>query len=124
MSDDDMTDDESLTSEVSDVMNEEDWLICDNPAPMLEFLKGKASERKLRLFACACCRRIWPLLADDGRRAVALAERYADGLVAKENLCEPWPFSFPLQVPSEPVDWAESKAANSANDAARLTAAK
>jgi hypothetical protein len=46
---------------------------------MLEFLRGKASERKLRLFCCACCRQVWDRLGWGGRRAVAIGERYADG---------------------------------------------
>src|SRR4051812_14300946 len=56
---------------------------------MLEFLRGRASERKLRLFACACCRRLWDSLRDErSRRAVETVERYASGLVSDEELLE------------------------------------
>ncbi|HUR53009.1 MAG TPA: hypothetical protein VMZ71_02680, partial [Gemmataceae bacterium] len=37
-------------------MMEQDWLAATDPRPMLDFLRGKASERKLRLFAVICCR--------------------------------------------------------------------
>jgi hypothetical protein len=61
-------------------MTEAGWLACTNPTPMLRFLRGKASDRKLRLFACGCCRQLWDRLADErSRRAVEAAERYADG---------------------------------------------
>jgi hypothetical protein len=45
-------------------MTEAEWLAATNPHTMLTFLEGKASERKLRLFACFWCYRIWHLLAD------------------------------------------------------------
>ena len=65
-------------------MTEQEWLACTNPDQMLDFLREKASVRKLRLFGCACCRRIWPLLTDDrSRQGVEIAERFADGLITE-----------------------------------------
>jgi hypothetical protein len=40
------------------IVNEKEWLECPDPTPMLEYLRGNASSRKLRLFAVACCRQI------------------------------------------------------------------
>ena len=62
-------------------MTEEEWAHCTEPAPMLAFLRGRASDRKLRLFAVACCRHLLRRVAVDPKdvRAVDVAERYADG---------------------------------------------
>lgn len=55
-------------------MTETEWLECGVRSPMLEFLKGRASDRKLRLFAVACCRRPYYDVADERyRRAIRLA---------------------------------------------------
>jgi hypothetical protein len=112
-----------LDSERWSKMTEQEWLACNDPQKMLEFIQGEATDRKLRLFCCACCRRIWPLLANDGKRAVEVAERYADGLVGKAELIDPWPLNGPPYVSSEAVNWAKSKAASAASDAARMAAA-
>jgi hypothetical protein len=83
-----------------------EWQACTDPFPMLEALqssaagwRGRASralglqpqarhDRKLRLFACACCRRVWHLLGGEPccREAVGTAEQYADGLASREQL--------------------------------------
>src|SRR6185437_924225 len=60
-------------------VTEAEWLECKNRWVMLNFLKGKASERKLRLFVYAVCLQIGTPLGKDGLSAVAVAERYADG---------------------------------------------
>jgi hypothetical protein len=85
-------------------MTEAEWLACTDPQKMLEFLQNRASglrsralrllgfppylpsDRKLRLFACACCRRTWHLLEDQGWQVVELAERDADGQASAAEL--------------------------------------
>jgi hypothetical protein len=58
---------------------------------MLAFLRGKASERQLRLLACAVGRLLWDRLAQDAsRRAVEVAEQYADGLATVDQLKSAW----------------------------------
>lgn len=65
---------------------EAEWLACSSPARMLSAGRGM-SARKLRLFACACVRRLWPLLRNErSRRLVEEAERYADGQINRQEL--------------------------------------
>jgi hypothetical protein len=68
-------------------MTEQEWLICTAPYQMLDFLGRQLSERKLRLFAVACCRRISVHLEDRrSRRIVEISERFADGTATSKQL--------------------------------------
>ncbi len=67
-------------------MTEAEWLNCDSLSQLLEYMTGRASNRKFRLFGCACCRRIWHLLNEQSRNAVLIAERYADDLATEEEV--------------------------------------
>ncbi len=68
-------------------MTEQEWVSCTDPKPMLEFLRGKVSDRALRLFACACCRQVWHLISEPVvRKAIEIAERYADWEASDEDI--------------------------------------
>jgi hypothetical protein len=67
-------------------MTEAEWLACTDPLKMLEFLRGKASERQLRLFACAFGRAVRDSQHLLGPSTVAVAVRYADGLASDQDL--------------------------------------
>jgi hypothetical protein len=67
-------------------MTEAEWLTCTDPRKMLEFLRGKASTRKLRMFAVACCRRVWQLQKDERcQQAIDVTERLADGAADEQD---------------------------------------
>jgi hypothetical protein len=70
------------------VMTEAEWLACTDPQGILWWLRDaqKATERKLRLFAVAYCRHQWHLLVDvRSKKAVEVAERFADGLASESE---------------------------------------
>jgi len=76
-------------------VNENDWLNETSPGPLFQFLLGNSrlertpnGQRKIRLFACACCRRAWHLIEPHPaiRECVEFAEEYADGRGAKKRL--------------------------------------
>jgi hypothetical protein len=66
-------------------MTETEWATCDRAWPMLEYLDGQVSDRKVMLFSVACLRRIWHLLTDDrSRTLVDATERFVDDPVPDE----------------------------------------
>jgi hypothetical protein len=63
------------------------WLACTHPVPMQLVVQRGASERKLRLYAVACCRSALHLLTDErSRKAVEASEGFADGDITIERL--------------------------------------
>jgi hypothetical protein len=74
-------------------MTQSEWDSCTDPQAMLTFLRdsGKLSERKDRLFAVACCRRVWARLEDRrSQKVVQVSELYADGLATRRQLDRAW----------------------------------
>jgi hypothetical protein len=68
-------------------MTEAEWLTATDPKPMLDFIGRRTNDRKLRLFACACCRRVWHVMPDEAcRTAVDVAEQFADGVADRDEL--------------------------------------
>lgn len=72
-------------------MKEAEWLACRVPHKAVDHvrrdLERRVPDRKLWLFACACCRRVWDFMEDARSRDVVLmAERLADGSGSREGL--------------------------------------
>src|SRR5262245_24000869 len=70
-------------------MTEMDWVRSCDSFTMLRLCRKVIREqpRKGRLFAVACCDRIWHLLPDQrSRAAVEMAARYAEGLASEDQL--------------------------------------
>jgi hypothetical protein len=72
-------------------MDASQWMTMTDPVAMLSFLRSsdRPSDRKFRLFAAACYRRVWPHLPDTlDQIAAEAAERHADGKATDEELLQ------------------------------------
>jgi hypothetical protein len=80
-------------------MNEKAWLTATRPWLLMDVLgtgtrgfggqEKRLSARQSRLLAAACVRRVWSVLTDPrSRRAVEVAEEFADGLCSEDDLRE------------------------------------
>jgi hypothetical protein len=69
-------------------MRDDISFVCDKFQSLLEELVPLMSDRKLRLFCVACCRRFWSQLDIDCRRLVELTENYSDGTAGAHELFE------------------------------------
>src|ERR1044072_5969292 len=68
-------------------MTEADWLVCTDSQKMLAFLQDKASDRKLRLFSCACYRHVFQMLPQEwSKELLERCETFADGVITYDEL--------------------------------------
>jgi hypothetical protein len=69
-------------------MTEQEWLDWTDVDWLLAYLSGRGppDARKVRLLACACCRRLWRGLDAASRSAVETAEDFADGRAGSARL--------------------------------------
>jgi hypothetical protein len=69
-------------------MDERKWIRTSSPNSMLDFVQHHSADgRKTRLFASAAMRSLWAILPDlRSRRAVEVAEAFADRLVSFDEL--------------------------------------
>src|SRR5205809_7904941 len=81
-----MTDEERFLRRMRLVTTEDEWLTCDQPHQIHRLWEGKTSDRKARLFECACLRRLWdcPWL-EEHHWAIEVQERHADGEATPEE---------------------------------------
>src|SRR5262245_34256186 len=92
-----------------------EWDLSRDATAMLQALRGRGGERKMRLLACACARSLWPgLVEEEFRRAVEVAERCADGLTGRDDLRAAWDDIWSL-------DWGDVAGDCHANAAAYAT---
>jgi hypothetical protein len=67
-------------------MTEEEWLTPRYASGVPKFLRTPEQTRRIRLYACAACRRVWHLLPERCRKALVIAEQHADGAASDEEL--------------------------------------
>jgi len=99
-------------------MTEAIWRQGTDPRVLLDQVRSRVSPRKLRWFACACVRAVWPWLQDPrSRRAIEVAERFADGQASSSELAsaELEAFEFAcladLRTTVSDPQWAATRAA-------------
>ena len=87
-------------------MTEAEWDACTEPTPMLEFLRGKANDRKLRLFVVACC-----------RKALAKSpyEELKDAAATAELVIDKAAKPADLEAAEDAVEWGVSEMSESLN---------
>lgn len=68
-------------------MTESEWRMSTSVFELLEYIERPVIvSRKLRLFACACCRNAEILRLSDGHNLIASVESYAEGAISWQGL--------------------------------------
>lgn len=115
-----------MTSDKKVPVTEAEWLACERPEPMLEFLRERASDRQLRLFACACCRSVYGFIPEGPcRQAIEVSLRFAEGLATVDELAAAHKAAIASadRGPNVEAAWAACETANpAAMRAARVAA--
>ncbi len=85
-------------------MTEEEWLTALLPIRMVDRIGLGASQRKLRLFACAATRRVWEEVDqwaqypnNPHRKTVEAAELFADAIMSAETFAGYRPAGFDVE---------------------------
>lgn len=69
-------------------MTEQEWLACNDPAVLVAFLKGTASDRKSRLVVCHLTRLHHSADTPEGQESILLGEALADSEVTPDDVAE------------------------------------
>jgi hypothetical protein len=96
-------------------MTEAEWLACTDPEKMLDFLQGKVTDRKLRLFTAACCYAENPAA---NIPAYDIVERFADGQASLDEVRKYWGLADVggPAWPEQPFNWARRFASDCPQD--------
>jgi hypothetical protein len=117
-------------------MTEEKWLSACDLEALIKYLEDKTSERKLRLYSCACARLVQRLFPNERcETAVQVAERFADRMVGASELLGHWQIAHDITArlnnsylhrrdPTQKVAWAAANAARYTLEEAALECAE
>lgn len=87
-------------------MTEGEWLEGGNLWAMLRWVKTGLSERKLRLFGCACCRTLQDAITPEKlHEVIELAEGYADGLKCGDERKKAWRWAWESATEAGGLAW-------------------